>query len=104
MSILSLENVTKSFGSRTLFREVSFHIEEKDRVGFVGANGTGKTTLFKVLTGKEEYDSGLISKANRLTIGTMEQHVPEDSVQTARDWVLKAFEPLLLLEQQMEVV
>lgn len=104
MSILSLENVTKSFGSRTLFREVSFHIEEKDRVGFVGANGTGKTTLFKVLTGKEEYDSGLISKANRLTIGTMEQHVPEDSVQTARDWVLKAFEPLLLLEQQMELV
>ncbi len=104
MSILSLENVTKSFGSRTLFKGVSFHIEEKDRVGFVGANGTGKTTLFKVLTGKEEYDSGLIAKANRLSIGTMEQHVPEDSVQTAKDWVLKAFEPLLLLEQQMELV
>lgn len=104
MSILSLDKVTKSFGSRILFREASFHIEEKDRVGFVGANGTGKTTLFKVLTGKEEYDSGLIAKANRLTVGTMEQHVPEDSAQTARDWVLKAFEPLLALEQQMELV
>lgn len=104
MSILSLDKITKSFGSRILFREASFHIEEKDRVGFVGANGTGKTTLFKVLTGKEEYDSGLIAKANRLTVGTMEQHVPEDSAQTARDWVLKAFEPLLALEQQMELV
>ena len=87
-----------------MFQEVSFHIEEKDRVGFVGANATGKTTLFKVLTGKEEYDSGLIAKANGLSVGTMEQHVPEDSVQTAWDWVLKAFAPLLLLEQQMELV
>ncbi len=104
MSILTLENVTKSFGSRTLFKGVSFHIEDQDRVGFVGANGTGKTTLFKVLTGKEEFDSGLISKANGLTIGTMEQHVPEDSVQTARDWVLLAFENLLSLEQQMDLV
>ena len=104
MSILTLEKVTKSFGSRTLFKEVSFHIEEKDRVGFVGANGTGKTTLFKVLTGKEEYDGGLIAKAGGLTIGTMEQHVPEDSVQTARDWVLQAFGLLLSLEEQMELV
>ncbi|MBR3844099.1 MAG: ABC-F family ATP-binding cassette domain-containing protein [Clostridia bacterium] len=104
MSILSLENVTKSFGSRVLLKGVSFHVEDKDRVGFVGANGTGKTTLFKVLAGKEEFDSGLISKSNGLSIGTMEQHVPEDTVQTAVDWVLGAFNNLLLLEQQMELV
>ncbi len=47
MAVVSLQNLTLSFGGHTLFRDVSFDIFEKDRVGFVGANGVGKTSLFK---------------------------------------------------------
>ncbi len=104
MSILTVDGLTKFFGNRSLFEQVSFHIEAKDRVGLVGANGTGKTTLFQLLCGKMEADGGRVARASDLRIGTMEQHVPEDSQQTASGWVLSAFEDLLALEVQMEQV
>ena len=104
MSILTVDGLTKFFGGRSLFERVSFHIEQKDRVGLVGANGTGKTTLFHLLSGKMESDGGRVARSAYLKIGTMEQHVPEDTDQTALQWVLSAFDDLLLLENQMEQV
>ncbi len=102
MSILTVDRLTKLFGSRSLLQQVSFHIEEKDRVGLVGANGTGKTTLFRLITGTIEPDDGRLVRAGGLNIGTMEQHVPEDTQQTAMDWMLSAFQKLLDAEAQME--
>ncbi len=104
MSIVTVDKCKKYFGSRALFEQVSFHIEAKDRIGLVGANGTGKTTLFRLLSGKMSPDGGVISRSADLKIGTMEQHVPEDSEKTAMAWVLSAFDDLLSLEQQMEQV
>jgi ATP-binding cassette subfamily F protein 3 len=104
MSILAVDNLSKYFGSRCLMEQVSFHIEEKDRVGLVGANGTGKTTLFQLLVGKQDGDSGGVVRASGLKIGTMEQHVPEDTTLTANEWILTAFEDLLDLEKQLEEI
>ena len=73
MAILSIGSVSKSFGENTLFQNVSFSLEAKDKVGFIGSNGAGKTTLFKILTGSETPDSGTVSKSQQLSIGYMEQ-------------------------------
>lgn len=104
MSLLAVEQITKFYGSRMVFDSVSFHIEKNDRVGLVGENGAGKTTLFKLLTGQEEPDSGYVMKATGLHLGTMAQHVPEDTVQTAREFMLAVFTSLLQLETEMEQV
>lgn len=104
MSILAVDCITKYFGSNLIIHDACFHIEEKDRVGLVGANGAGKTTLFGLLVGKIDPDDGRVVRSSGLTIGTMEQHVPEDSVQSAWEWVLSAFSDLLALEKQMNQV
>ncbi|MBR4867926.1 MAG: ABC-F family ATP-binding cassette domain-containing protein, partial [Clostridia bacterium] len=101
MTILSVDKLAKYYGSRCLFEQASFHLEEKDHVGLVGANGTGKSTLFKLLLGQESCDAGGVVRTNGLTIGSMEQHVPEDERQTANEWILSAFSDLLLMEEQL---
>ena len=58
MNILDVQNLTLSFGENTLFSNLSFDIGEKDKVGFVGVNGAGKTSLFKIITGEYTADSG----------------------------------------------
>lgn len=58
MAVLDVQNLTLSFGERTLFAGVSFSIKEREKVGFVGANGVGKTSLFKVICGDYTPDSG----------------------------------------------
>ncbi len=102
MSILSVDRLAKYYGSRCLFEQASFHMEEKEHIGLVGANGTGKSTLFKLLLGEEEPDSGQVVRSAGLKIGTMEQHVPEDVHLTAREWILSAFDDLLAMEKQLE--
>ncbi|MBQ5506677.1 MAG: ABC-F family ATP-binding cassette domain-containing protein, partial [Prevotella sp.] len=78
-----IQNLTKSFGAQVLFENISFSIAEGQRVGFVAKNGTGKSTLLSVLTGKEGYDSGKIICKRDLKIGYLEQSPqfdPEESV------------------------
>lgn len=69
MSIVVVENLAKSFGEVEIFADVSFRLEERDKVGFVGNNGEGKTTLLKCLLGLEEYDHGRINFQTGLTVG-----------------------------------
>ena len=71
MSLLNVENLKKSFADRTLFSDVSFDIRPGERVGLIGVNGTGKTTLMRILMGKEPYDSG--------TFGMRAGCVPKDT-------------------------
>lgn len=80
---LDVQSLTKSFGAQVLFKDISFSIAEGQHVGLVAQNGTGKSTLLSILTGKEGYDSGSIIYRNDLRIGMLEQSPlfdPEESV------------------------
>lgn len=80
---LDVQNLTKSFGAQVLFKDISFSIAEGQHVGLVAQNGTGKSTLLSILTGKEGYDSGSIIYRNDLRVGMLEQSLhfdPEESV------------------------
>lgn len=80
---LDVQNLTKSFGAQVLFKDISFSIAEGQHVGLVAQNGTGKSTLLSILTGKEGYDSGSIIYRNDLRVGMLEQSPhfdPKESV------------------------
>ncbi|MDQ3011788.1 MAG: ABC-F family ATP-binding cassette domain-containing protein [Acidobacteriota bacterium] len=82
MNILSLENVSKTFGIKPLFSSVSFGLDERDKIGVIGANGSGKSTLLKVIAGEEEPDTGRIVIANGRVIANLSQNPPFDPEQT----------------------
>lgn len=80
---LDVQNLTKSFGAQVLFKDISFSIVEGQHVGLVAQNGTGKSTLLSILTGKESHDAGSIIYRNDLRVGLLEQSPkfdPEESV------------------------
>ncbi|MCD8291133.1 MAG: ATP-binding cassette domain-containing protein, partial [Prevotella sp.] len=80
---LDIQNLTKSFGANILFEDISFCIAERQKVGLVARNGTGKSTLLSIITGKEGYDSGKITFRRDLKIGYLEQTPlfnPDESV------------------------
>ena len=86
ISYLQIENLTKSFGDRILFENISLGIGEGDRIGLIAKNGAGKTTLLNILAGKENYDSGNIVFRNNLRVGYLEQspsYPPELTVMQA---------------------
>ena len=68
MNILNIEHVSKIFGEKKIFDEVSYGIHEGDKIGVIGINGTGKSTLLKMIAGLEETDEGHIIKQNGLRI------------------------------------
>ncbi len=100
--LLEAANLSKSFGERTLFASSSFKVEEGDKIGIIGANGCGKTTLFGIISGKEEASSGGIVKAKGITIGFLSQHACKDSALSCYEEALSVFEPLIKLEAELE--
>ncbi|MDR0484716.1 MAG: ATP-binding cassette domain-containing protein [Alphaproteobacteria bacterium] len=81
MSLMQISNIYKSFSGETLFKDISFNINEKDKIGLIGINGAGKSTLIKILLGQEEPDInpithklGTITKASDLKVGYLSQH------------------------------
>ena len=73
MNYLSVNSISKSFGIKTLFSDVTFGIEKGDKTALIAANGSGKSTMLKILMGQESPDSGSIVYANDLKIGYLEQ-------------------------------
>lgn len=73
--MINIENLSKSYGGRTLFDKISFKVNSKERIGLVGRNGHGKTTLFRIITGKEEFDSGTFFKPKNYRIGYVRQRL-----------------------------
>jgi ABC transport system ATP-binding/permease protein len=73
MNLLTIENMTKSFTERLLFDHVSFGINEGDKIGVIGINGTGKSTLLKIIAGLEEPDSGTVTRGKKVRIGYLAQ-------------------------------
>lgn len=100
MNILNIEHVSKIFGEKTIFDDVSFGIQEGDKIGIIGINGTGKTTLLRMIAGVEEPDSGQIIKQNGIRLAYLSQHpsFPEGATVLSyafdgiaeNDWALKS--------------
>ena len=103
MPVLAAHHIKKSFVERLLFEDVSFEINERDRVGLIGVNGCGKTTLFRILLGQEQADEGNIYKSKGMRVVAMAQSI-EDTEQSVYDATLAAFAPLMELETAMEEV
>lgn len=83
---LQIENLTKSYGDRILFESVTFGVEEGDKIGLIARNGTGKTTMLRIIAGKESADSGTVTFRNGIKVGMLEQlpeFSPEDTVTEA---------------------
>ena len=87
-NLINLERVSKAYGIRPLLDDVSLGIAMGERVGIVGRNGDGKSTLLKVLTGEEEADAGRVSRARGLEIGYLHQGDELDDSHTVREAVL----------------
>ncbi len=88
--IMQLEHITKSFGGRELFHDVTFKLEEYDHLALVGANGAGKTTLLNIITGREDADSGEIIFAKGARVGYLEQEAIEMADAPVFDEVMRS--------------
>ena len=71
--MISIKNITKEYGTRVLFSDVSFDVLAGERIGLVGRNGHGKTTLFRIIAGEEQPDEGKVFMPNNYTIGYLTQ-------------------------------
>lgn len=100
MPVIAVRDIKKSFVERLLFDGVTFEIGEKDRIGLVGVNGCGKTTLFRILTGEEERDGGDIYKSRDARIVTMSQFI-EDTALTVYEATIRAYQPLIDMEASL---
>lgn len=93
ISYLQIEGLTKSFGDRILFEDVTFGVYEGDKIGIVARNGDGKSTFLNILTGREDYDSGRVVFRNGLRVGYLEQLPPMPEGVSALDYATPNPEP-----------
>ena len=101
MAILDVQNLTLSFGDDTLFEGVSFDVKEKEKAGLIGVNGAGKTSLFKIITGEYEPDSGNCFVSKNAKIGYMEQHTCAED-KTVYEELISVFSELIEIEKELE--
>ena len=100
--MISLDNLTVSYGGWTLFDNISFLINPKDRIGLVGKNGAGKTTLLRIITGEQQPTSGAVTFNGDCTIGYLPQTMRVADTTTLVEETAKAFEEVLRLEAEIE--
>ena len=104
MPALSVRNLTMTFIERNLFTDVSFDIENNDKVGFIGANGVGKTTLFKILNGEISPTSGTVTFEKNTRVGYMEQHACNNPRIDVYNELLSVFDFLDDMEKEISAV
>lgn len=103
MNVLDVQNLTLSFGENTLFSNLSFDVQDKEKVGFVGVNGVGKTSLFKVITGEYTPDSGNCFISKNATLGYMQQHTCSDN-KTIWNELVSVFDDLIQIELELDEI
>src|SRR4026209_114494 len=100
--MIQLASLSKSFGDRVLLENVSWQIDDRERVGLAGPNGAGKTTLLKMLAGLEEPDSGTVVKPSGLIVGYLPQDGLTHSGRTLLEEAGLAFKPVLDMRAEIQ--
>ena len=95
MHYVTVEGLTKSFGIKPLFRDISFYIEEGDKIALVALNGTGKSTLLRILSGKDVADIGKVWIHKDVTVVMLEQHSDFDLSKTVIENIFNHDNPVL---------
>ena len=101
MITMQLHNIKKAFGENTVLREVSFQVHRGERVGLVGSNGTGKSTLLKIITGEESADAGQFHLSKEIRVGYLSQKPDFKSDAILHDYLEQAMEELCLLKGEI---
>lgn len=101
MIILSCKDICKSYGIRDVLKDITFSINDGDKVGIIGANGEGKSTLFKIITKELSQDSGEIFVDKNKTLGYLSQNLALDSDKNIYEEALSVFEELLNIEERL---
>src|SRR4051812_14535932 len=101
MSLIAISNVGVEFGAMTLLKDVTFTIGEGDRWGIVGRNGTGKTTLFRLITGEMTPTRGVVARPNAIKVSVLEQHRNFGNAATVWEAAAGAFAELFALERSI---
>lgn len=104
MIVLSAQNLTLSFGEETVFSSLSFDVKSGEKVGLVGVNGAGKTSLFKIITGEYTPDSGAVFVSSDTKIGYMQQHTCTVAGRSVYDELISVFDYIQKIEQDLHKV
>ena len=102
--MLNLTNISVSFGGRDLYKNISFQINNKDKIGIVGKNGAGKSTLLKLITGDQQPTSGSIQKQNTLTVGYLPQELKVNSSNSILEELLTANHEVFDLNNRLDQI
>ncbi len=103
MNILTAENLTKSYGEKVLFEDISFGIDEGEKIGIIGVNGTGKSTLLKILAGEEWPDQGKVTMGNNVHLEYLPQNPEFEDEATVLQQVFKGNSPVMKLLREYEL-
>src|SRR5258706_13876788 len=103
MHYASVENISKSFGIRALFKNISFYVEEGDKIAFVARNGTGKSTLLKIITGLDTADSGTVWVHKDVKVIMLQQDTIFDNAKSIWDNVLRMDNPVVKVVKNYEM-
>ena len=103
MHYASVENISKSFGIRTLFKNISFYVEEGDKIAFVARNGTGKSTLFKIIAGLDTTDRGTVWVHKDVKVIMLQQDTAFDNNKTIWDNILRLDNPVVKVVKEYEM-
>nr|WP_312579023.1 ABC-F family ATP-binding cassette domain-containing protein [Sedimentibacter sp.] len=104
MIILSCNNISKAYVVDNIIENISFTVNDKEKVGLIGLNGAGKTTLFNILTGILDYDSGTIFKAKGKKLGYLKQNTHIESSKSIMDEMLSTFENVINMEKELHAM
>lgn len=104
MILINTSDLKKEYGTRVLFDNASFSIEHNDKIGFVGANGAGKSTIFKMLTEEIKPDGGEVFKSRELILGYMQQHAQLNTEKTLWAELMTVYKPLIDIEHRLSAV
>jgi ATP-binding cassette subfamily F protein uup len=103
MNLITIENISKSYSEKPLFTNLSLGISDTDKIGVIGVNGTGKTTLLKIIAGLETADEGRIIKGNSVTIEYLRQEPPFEEEDTVIDLVFRGHSPIMKVIREYEM-
>lgn len=102
MTFLSVENLSKSYGTKTLFEDITFGVSQGDKTALIAQNGTGKSTLLQIIAGEERQDSGEISTRNGIKIGFLEQDPDLDPTKTIDEFITEGTSEMMQAIQNYE--